>query len=309
MRYMRIRRLEEEDDYEPALTENGPDSPSSAEDSRLSSIQAPSPKKRKSAHKKVVSVLIGDVDGSKSKGETYPPSDSWAWRKYGQKPIKGSPYPRGYYRCSSSKGCPARKQVERNRVDPTMLVITYAAEHNHSLPTTTKQHRHAAVLAPPKIQEEEDDSRGDEEEEEEEEKEQEEDHVQLLQQQPIVKLEHEEHQQQQQQQQQQDVLAWQGNIELYDGYEFGWYDDVAVTSSVLEDSAATMSSGGCCSSSSTMTTDADMTMMFKMREEDELLFADLGELPECSMVFQRNVVEPEEKNRTCNFSAVSCSST
>ncbi|WVZ11562.1 hypothetical protein V8G54_016092 [Vigna mungo] len=36
-------------------------------------------------------------------------SDPWAWRKYGQKPIKGSPYPRSYYRCSSSKGCLARK--------------------------------------------------------------------------------------------------------------------------------------------------------------------------------------------------------
>jgi WRKY transcription factor 22 len=62
-------------------------------------------------------------------------SDIWAWRKYGQKPIKGSPYPRGYYRCSSSKGCLARKQVERNRSDPRMFIVTYTSEHNHPAPT------------------------------------------------------------------------------------------------------------------------------------------------------------------------------
>ncbi|MBA0861454.1 hypothetical protein Goshw_027977 [Gossypium schwendimanii] len=50
-------------------------------------------------------------------------SDVWAWRKYGQKPIKGSPYPRGYYRCSTSKGCLARKQVERSRTDPAMFIL------------------------------------------------------------------------------------------------------------------------------------------------------------------------------------------
>jgi hypothetical protein len=273
MKYMRIRNRDTAD--------YGPDSP---DDSR------PSGKKRKGADKKVVSVLIGDVDGSKSKGETYPPSDSWAWRKYGQKPIKGSPYPRGYYRCSSSKGCPARKQVERNRVDPTMLVITYASEHNHPIPTTTKQHRHsvsAAVKPSPKIEEEEEEEddvevsgdgqvSGDGEEEEEEVKEE------ILV--PQTKQEGDLL----------DVLTWQGNIELYDGYEFGWYADVAaVTSSVLEDTTTTMSSS-CCSTA----TDADVETTFKMREEDELLFADLGELPECSMVFQRNGVVPE--------SAVSC---
>lgn len=62
-------------------------------------------------------------------------SDMWSWRKYGQKPIKGSPYPRGYYRCSTSKGCLARKQVERNRSDPGMFIVTYTAEHNHPMPT------------------------------------------------------------------------------------------------------------------------------------------------------------------------------
>ncbi|KAL1830484.1 hypothetical protein ACET3Z_000135 [Daucus carota] len=62
-------------------------------------------------------------------------SDLWAWRKYGQKPIKGSPYPRSYYRCSSSKGCPARRQLEESCSDPGMYIITYSAEHNHAQPT------------------------------------------------------------------------------------------------------------------------------------------------------------------------------
>ncbi|KAK6155638.1 hypothetical protein DH2020_009886 [Rehmannia glutinosa] len=62
-------------------------------------------------------------------------ADSWAWRKYGQKPIKGSPYPRNYYRCSTSKGCAARKQVERSPNDPAIFVVSYTGEHTHPRPT------------------------------------------------------------------------------------------------------------------------------------------------------------------------------
>nr|AKA27904.1 WRKY protein [Salvia miltiorrhiza] len=61
------------------------------------------------------------------------PPDDYSWRKYGQKPIKGSPHPRGYYKCSSVRGCPARKHVERAVDDPTMLIVTYEGDHNHTL--------------------------------------------------------------------------------------------------------------------------------------------------------------------------------
>ncbi|KAK4488063.1 hypothetical protein RD792_003805 [Penstemon davidsonii] len=104
------------------------------------SLQISSPrntgiKRRKSqANNKVVCIPAPAPANSRPSGEVVP-SDLWAWRKYGQKPIKGSPYPRGYYRCSSSKGCSARKQVERSRTDPNMLVITYTSEHNHPWPT------------------------------------------------------------------------------------------------------------------------------------------------------------------------------
>ncbi|KAI5428526.1 WRKY transcription factor 22 [Lathyrus oleraceus] len=88
------------------------------------SLTNPRSKRRKNQLKKVCQVPVESLS-----------SDIWAWRKYGQKPIKGSPYPRGYYRCSSSKGCLARKQVERNRSDPTMFIVTYTSEHNHPAPT------------------------------------------------------------------------------------------------------------------------------------------------------------------------------
>ncbi|KAI5069487.1 hypothetical protein GOP47_0015788 [Adiantum capillus-veneris] len=92
-------------------------------------------KRRKLLQKRVIQVpAIGALSSKPSAGENVP-SDMWAWRKYGQKPIKGSPHPRGYYRCSSSKGCPARKQVERNPNDPSMLVVTYTSDHNHPWPT------------------------------------------------------------------------------------------------------------------------------------------------------------------------------
>ncbi|CAM0955997.1 unnamed protein product [Alopecurus aequalis] len=96
-------------------------------------------KPRKNQMKKVVCIpaptAAPGASGRPSTTGEVVPSDLWAWRKYGQKPIKGSPYPRGYYRCSSSKGCPARKQVERSRTDPNMLVITYTSDHNHPWPT------------------------------------------------------------------------------------------------------------------------------------------------------------------------------
>ncbi|KVI06683.1 probable WRKY transcription factor 15 [Cynara cardunculus var. scolymus] len=83
-------------------------------------------KKRKSKMRRIVrvpaiSMKMADI-----------PPDDYSWRKYGQKPIKGSPHPRGYYKCSSLRGCPARKHVEKALDDPAMLIVTYEGEHNHS---------------------------------------------------------------------------------------------------------------------------------------------------------------------------------
>ncbi|GMJ14964.1 WRKY DNA-binding protein 30, ARABIDOPSIS THALIANA WRKY DNA-BINDING PROTEIN 30 [Hibiscus trionum] len=57
--------------------------------------------------------------------------DGFNWRKYGQKDILCSKYPRGYYRCThrSVRGCLATKQVQRSDDDPTIFDITYIGTH------------------------------------------------------------------------------------------------------------------------------------------------------------------------------------
>ncbi|XP_022930765.1 probable WRKY transcription factor 69 isoform X1 [Cucurbita moschata] len=253
-----------------AMSDDGlPGSPTDGNGSR---------KSRRGGQKRVVSVPIGDMEGSKSKGEAYPPSDSWAWRKYGQKPIKGSPYPRGYYRCSSSKGCPARKQVERSRVDPTKLVITYSFDHNHQLPATKShhhQHQHHNS-SPPSAAIAEDSSPGSATTSPSNS-----DHTNATPASPAV------------------VFASQPELELGGDSlmikpcigDFGWLADVAYDR-ILE---GPIYGGG------DMFDDADvMVLSARGNDEDESLFADLGELPECSVVFgRRRAVQPDGPNRTC----------
>ncbi|XP_039045957.1 probable WRKY transcription factor 27 [Hibiscus syriacus] len=91
---------------------------------RVQQHEVPTPRKRKNQKRTVFHVTGENLS-----------SDQWSWRKYGQKPIKGSPYPRHYYRCSSSKGCSARKQVERSNFEPDTFIVTYTGDHTHSWPT------------------------------------------------------------------------------------------------------------------------------------------------------------------------------
>ncbi|KAE8660501.1 hypothetical protein F3Y22_tig00116951pilonHSYRG00285 [Hibiscus syriacus] len=57
--------------------------------------------------------------------------DGYCWRKYGQKDILGSNFPRGYYRCTHrySQGCLAAKQVQRSDEDPTIFEVKYRGRH------------------------------------------------------------------------------------------------------------------------------------------------------------------------------------
>lgn len=60
--------------------------------------------------------------------------DGYRWRKYGQKAVKNSPFPRSYYRCTSAQ-CNVKKRVERNFNDPAIVVTTYEGQHTHPSPT------------------------------------------------------------------------------------------------------------------------------------------------------------------------------
>nr|ADF45433.1 WRKY1 [Hevea brasiliensis] len=56
--------------------------------------------------------------------------DGYRWRKYGQKAVKNSPFPRSYYRCTSAS-CNVKKRVERSFSDPSIVVTTYEGQHTH----------------------------------------------------------------------------------------------------------------------------------------------------------------------------------
>ncbi|XP_073289204.1 probable WRKY transcription factor 26 [Primulina huaijiensis] len=63
--------------------------------------------------------------------------DGYIWRKYGQKQVKGSENPRGYYKCTFPN-CPTKKKVERN-LDGYVTEIIYKGSHNHPQPQSNKK--------------------------------------------------------------------------------------------------------------------------------------------------------------------------
>ncbi|OEL20267.1 hypothetical protein BAE44_0018717 [Dichanthelium oligosanthes] len=65
--------------------------------------------------------------------------DGYNWRKYGQKKVKGSGFPRSYYKCTHPS-CPVKRKVETT-VDGQVAEVAYSGEHNHPKPHRPRKPR------------------------------------------------------------------------------------------------------------------------------------------------------------------------
>ncbi|XP_076927284.1 putative WRKY transcription factor 54 [Bidens hawaiensis] len=73
--------------------------------------------------------------------------DGYAWRKYGQKEILNSKFPRCYFRCTHKHfhGCKAVKQVQKQEDESNMFHITYFGHHTCPPPDHTLTHREVVL--------------------------------------------------------------------------------------------------------------------------------------------------------------------
>ncbi|CAI9767870.1 unnamed protein product [Fraxinus pennsylvanica] len=71
--------------------------------------------------------------------------DGYRWRKYGQKAVKNSPFPRSYYRCTNAS-CSVKKRIERCLYDPTIVMTTYEGQHTHPSPLMSRANPAAELM-------------------------------------------------------------------------------------------------------------------------------------------------------------------
>ncbi|XP_050384256.1 WRKY transcription factor SUSIBA2-like [Argentina anserina] len=83
-------------------------------------------------------ILEGDHKGYPSLGMARNSEDGYNWRKYGQKQVKGSEYPRSYYKCTHPN-CPVKKKVERSFDGQITEIIYKGAPHNHAQPQPNRR--------------------------------------------------------------------------------------------------------------------------------------------------------------------------
>ncbi|KAG4909033.1 probable WRKY transcription factor 3 [Glycine soja] len=114
---------EEVDDHETEADEKN-DEPDAKRRNTEARIQDPATLHRSVAEPRIIVQTTSEVNLL---------DDGYRWRKYGQKVVKGNPYPRSYYKCTT-QGCKVRKHVERASMDPKAVITTYEGKHNHDVP-------------------------------------------------------------------------------------------------------------------------------------------------------------------------------
>ncbi|XP_040988036.1 probable WRKY transcription factor 20 isoform X2 [Juglans microcarpa x Juglans regia] len=75
--------------------------------------------------------------------------DGYNWRKYGQKLVKGSEFPRSYYKCTHPN-CEVKKLFERSH-DGQITEIIYKGTHDHPKPQPSRRYTAGTIMT---IQEE-----------------------------------------------------------------------------------------------------------------------------------------------------------
>ena len=70
--------------------------------------------------------------------------DGYNWRKYGQKHVKGSEFPRSYYKCTHPN-CEVKKLFERSH-DGQIVEIIYKGTHDHPKPQPSRRYASGSTL-------------------------------------------------------------------------------------------------------------------------------------------------------------------
>ncbi|KAL2483705.1 putative WRKY transcription factor 20 [Forsythia ovata] len=71
--------------------------------------------------------------------------DGYNWRKYGQKLVKGSEFPRSYYKCTYPS-CEVKKIFERSP-SGQITEIVYKGSHDHPKPQPARRHNPGALMS------------------------------------------------------------------------------------------------------------------------------------------------------------------
>ncbi|KAI9124443.1 hypothetical protein K1719_004365 [Acacia pycnantha] len=128
-------------DFHPSLV-TAPSEPLAVQPSSTpgqgSEMQLPSVLEPKGALVEIPEISQADNKyQTSSMGVDKPADDGYNWRKYGQKQVKGSEYPRGYYKCTYLN-CPVKKKIER-AIDGHITEIIYKGQHDHEKPQPNRR--------------------------------------------------------------------------------------------------------------------------------------------------------------------------